>query len=79
MNLKNLGAGAAFDDEKKYREALACFLLAKDIRIQIKDPELKTTESNLVNLKEKLGKKEYEKLAAEVAPRADEIVRKMLE
>jgi hypothetical protein len=46
-NLNNLGA--AFEDEKKqmYREALACYLLARDIRIQIKDPELKTTESNL--------------------------------
>jgi len=45
----------------------------------IQYPNLKTTESNLKELEEKLGKKEFEKLAAEVAPRRGEIVRKLLE
>jgi tetratricopeptide (TPR) repeat protein len=76
-SLNNLGVD--FMDEKKYMEALACYLLAREIRIQIKDPNLKTTESNLNSLMEKLGKKKFEKLMAEVAPRAQEIVRKMLE
>ncbi len=74
--LNNLGV--VFKDEKKYKEALACYLLARDIRTQIKDPNLKTTESNLKNLKEELGEKEFEKLAAEVAPRAEEILRELL-
>ncbi len=75
--LNNLGV--VLKDETKYKEALACLLMTKDIRTQIKDQNLKTTESNLVNLKEKLGEKEFEKLAAEVVPRAEEIVKKILE
>ncbi len=68
------------DKAIQYHEtALACLLLARDIRTQIKDPYLEQTEANLNDLKEKLGEKEFEKLAAEVAPRAEEIVRKMLE
>ncbi|MCX9076293.1 MAG: tetratricopeptide repeat protein, partial [Candidatus Methanoperedens sp.] len=74
--LNNLGF--VFQNEKKYRDALACYLLAKDIRTQIKDPELKRTESNLKNLMEKLGEKEFEKLIKEVDPEAEEIVRKLL-
>jgi len=75
--LNNLGA--AFQDEKKYTEALACYLLAREIRIQIKDPELKRTESNLNILKEKFGKKEFEKQRAQTTPRAQEIVKMLLE
>jgi len=71
--------GAAFENNTKYIEALACYLLAEDIRIEIKDPKIKTTESNLKELKEKLGEKEFEKLRDEVKPKADEIVRKMLD
>jgi tetratricopeptide (TPR) repeat protein len=70
--------GTAFGYEKKYREAMACYLLSRDIRIQIRDPNLKTTESNLNKLKDELGEKEFEKLEAEVAPRAEEIVGKLL-
>jgi len=75
--LNNLGS--AFQTQEKYTEALACYLLAREIRIQIKDPNLKTTESNLKNLKEILGKKKFEKLMAKTALEAQEIVRKMLE
>ncbi len=74
--LNNLGS--VFHNEKKYKEALACYLLARDICIQIKDPNLKTTESNLNDLKEKLGEKEFEKLIKEVEPKAEEIVRELL-
>jgi len=76
-NLNNLGY--AFQNEKKHKEALACYLLAKEIRIEIKDPNLKTTESNISRLKEALGKKRFEKLVKEVEPAAEEIVKKVLE
>jgi len=75
--LNNLGS--AFTNESKYKEALACYLLAKGIRIEIKAPNIKKTESNLNNLKNKLGEKEFEKLLAEVAPGAEEIIMKILE
>ncbi len=75
--LNNLGY--IFKNEKKYKEALAFYLLAKEIRIQIKDPMLKTTESNLKKLKEELGEAEFEELSAEVAPRAKEIIKEILE
>ena len=75
--LNNLGF--AFMNENKYREALACYLLAKGMRIEIKDPDIKMTESNLIVLKDKLGEKEFEKLLAEVAPEAEEIIMKILE
>ncbi len=71
--------GIAFMNEEEYKEALACYFLAKDILSQIENPEIKRTEANLNNLKEALGKERYEKLTAEVAPRAEEIVRKILE
>jgi tetratricopeptide (TPR) repeat protein len=75
--LNNLGV--VFVEEKRYKEALACYLLAKDIRLQIEDPILRVTESNLKDLEVKLGRREFEILASEVAPRAVEIVRKILD
>lgn len=75
--LNNLGD--SFGDEKKYKEALVCYLLAKDIRTQIEDPQLKITVTNLKNLEKELGKKEFEKLVAVVKPKAQEIVKKILE
>jgi len=75
--LNNLGF--TFENEINYREALACYLVAKGIRIEIKDSNIKKTESNLNNLKNKIGEKEFEKLLAEVAPRAEEIITKILE
>jgi G-protein signaling modulator 2 len=76
-HLNNIGF--AFENEKKYMEALACYLLAREIYTQINDPNLRTTESNLNSLKEKLGEKKFEKLMAKTAPGAQEIVRKILE
>ena len=75
--LNNLGF--AFIIVNKYKEALACHLLAKDRYAEIKDPNIRTAESNLDDLKDKLGEKEFEKLLAEVAPRAEEIIMKILE
>jgi hypothetical protein len=39
----------------KYKEALECYLRARDIRTEIKDPNLKKTEANIKELKEKIG------------------------
>ncbi len=41
--------------------------------------KLKSTESDLKNLKDEFGEKEFFKLLAEVAPGAEEIVKKILE
>ena len=75
--LNNLGD--IFRNKKKYEEALAFYLLAKDIFTQIEDPDLLATESNLKNLKKELGENEFEKLVIEVKPRAEEIIKKILE
>ncbi len=48
-HLNNLGF--ALINVNKYKEALACYLLARDIRAEIKDPNLKTTEDNIKTLK----------------------------
>ncbi len=50
-------------------------MLAKEIHTRIEDPELKKTESNLRKLEEKLGRKKFEMLLSEVAPRAEEIIK----
>jgi tetratricopeptide (TPR) repeat protein len=71
--------GFAIINENKYKEALACYLLARDIRTQIKDPNLKTTEDNIKALKDKLGENKFKELEAEVMPEVAEIVKKMLE
>ena len=76
IDLNNLGV--ALEEKKKYHEALACYIIAKDIRTQIKDPNIKTTESNIDALKGTLGKKEYDRLMTDVVPKAEEIVREML-
>ncbi|OGW14308.1 MAG: hypothetical protein A3G93_03080 [Nitrospinae bacterium RIFCSPLOWO2_12_FULL_45_22] len=70
--------GNIFRDKKKYKEALSFYLLAKDIFTQIEDPDIETTESSLKNLKEELGEKEFEQLEAEVGPKKEEIIKKML-
>ena len=71
--------GSAFGDKRKYKEAFACFLYSKNICTEINHFELKKTESNLEKLKKELGEKEFEKLEAEVAPKAKEIVNQILE
>ncbi|VVB52243.1 Photosystem I assembly protein Ycf3 [uncultured archaeon] len=76
IGLNNLGV--AFENMKNYKDALACFLRAKDIRTDIKDPNFKTTEANIKELKEKLGEKEFENLKTDVAPKAEEIVKSLL-
>ncbi len=75
--LNNLGI--VFRHEKKYKESLACSMLANEINTIMGYPQLKTTESNLKNLKEELGEKEFGTIKAEVAPIAAEIVKNILE
>ena len=74
--LNNLGV--VFENTKNYEEALACYLHAKAIRTEIKDPNLKTTEANIKELKEKLGEKEFNKLKKEVTPRNGQIINGLL-
>ena len=71
--------GIAFQDKNMYKEAFAFYYLARGMFTYIKNLNIKTTESNLESLKEKLGEKEFEKLEAEVAPKAKEIVNQILE
>ncbi|NOR46718.1 MAG: hypothetical protein GQ533_01535, partial [Methanosarcinaceae archaeon] len=63
--------------QKIYVNALAFFIIARDIFIEIKSPHIETINSNLKRLEEEIGKTEFEKLMAEVAPKAEEIVRKL--
>ncbi|MFZ3168640.1 MAG: hypothetical protein WA130_13580 [Candidatus Methanoperedens sp.] len=46
-------------------------MLAKEIQVEIKDQNIKTTESNLNSLKEKIGKKKFEGLMKEMQPKAE--------
>jgi tetratricopeptide (TPR) repeat protein len=70
--LNNLGL--VFKDLKKYDLALACYLLARKIRREIRDPKIETTENNIDDIKTKIGKKEYQKLLDMVEPKAEEII-----
>ena len=71
--------GVAFEYEKKHKEALACFLQAKDRHYHIKDKHLENILSNLKKIKKELGYKEFKKLQSNVAHRAAEIVKIILE
>jgi len=74
--LNNLGR--VFKDLEKYDLALACYLLAKKIRMEIKDPEIETTEDNINELKTKIGAEEFKKLMATVEPNAEELIQGIL-
>ena len=74
--LNNLGV--VFKDLGKYDLALACYLLAKKIRMEIKDPKVETTENNINELKTKIGAEEFQKLMATVEPKAEEIIQGIL-
>ena len=70
--LNNLGV--AFQDLEKNDLALACYLLARKIRTKIRDPKIETTEHNINELKNKIGKEEFQKLLDTVEPKAEEII-----
>jgi hypothetical protein len=70
--LNNLGV--VFKDLKKYDLALACYLLARKIRIEIRDPEIERTENNIKELKTKIGERKFQKLMDTVEPKAEEII-----
>ena len=58
--------------------ALACYLLASEIRREIRTPEIETTENNIYELKTKIGKTNFQKLMAAVEPKAEEIIQGIL-
>jgi tetratricopeptide (TPR) repeat protein len=70
--LNNLGM--AFKNLKKYDLALACYLLARKIRIEIRDPRIRKTENNINKLKTKIGERKFQKLMDMVEPKAEEII-----
>jgi tetratricopeptide (TPR) repeat protein len=74
--LNNLGV--AFKDLKNYDLALACYLLARTIRGEIRDREIERTENNISVLKTKMGAEEFQKLMATVEPKAEEIIQGIL-
>ncbi len=69
--------GLAYSDQKKYDNALACSIISRDIFIEIKSPAIELINSNLKRLEEDIGKNDFEKLMADVAPKAEEIVREL--
>jgi tetratricopeptide (TPR) repeat protein len=73
--LNNLGV--AFMDLKKYDIALACYLSASKIHREIRTQEI-GTETNINELKNKIGKEEFQKLMDTVEPKAEEIVQGVL-
>jgi tetratricopeptide (TPR) repeat protein len=76
--LNNLGVAFEYFF-KKYDLALACYLLARKIRIEIRAPEIETTENNINKLKNKIGKRKFQKLLDAVEPKAEEIVEGILD
>jgi len=74
--LNNLGV--SFEDLEKYDLALACYLLARKIRREIRGPEVKTTENNINELKNKIGKEKFRKLMDTVEQKAEEIIQGIL-
>ena len=74
--LNNLGV--TFKDLKKYDVALACYLLARKIRIEIRDPEIERTENEINDIRNKIGKVEFQKLMDTVEPKAEEIIQGIL-
>lgn len=75
-HLNNLGV--VFRDMEKYDLALACYLLARKIRREIRGPEIERTENNINDIKNKIGKEEFQKLMDTVEPKAEEIIQGIL-
>lgn len=53
--------------------------MSKDIFTRIESPEIEKSELILEKLKNELGEKEFQKLAEEIAPKAEEIIKRILE
>ena len=70
--LNNLGV--VFKDLENHDLALACYLLARKIRREIGGTKIETTENNIIELKNKIGKEEFQKLLDTVEPKAEEII-----
>ncbi|RZN16269.1 MAG: tetratricopeptide repeat protein [Methanosarcinales archaeon] len=54
--------GENFLEAKKYKEALACFIVSKDIFTKLENPNVEQYELNLNKLEKELGEKAFEKL-----------------
>jgi len=70
--------GIAFEKSQEYDKALPCYLLARRIREELKDPEARLTQSNIDRLIAALGGKRFSQLMRRVGPRADKVVEKIL-
>lgn len=70
--------GDTLINNKKYQDAMACYLYAYSIRDSLNDPQLKITESRLKNLKEHIGATKFEKLNAEIGQCAMDLVMKFI-
>ena len=73
----NLGLLA--QDQGRYEEAIEFYLKALEIVYHLRHAELSTVFGNLLALEEKLGKKEFEKLAKKHQPAGYELFKHLLE
>jgi tetratricopeptide (TPR) repeat protein len=70
--------GKLYGEREQYDIALACFLLAKNIFAEVESPEGEAMQKEVDVLREKIGAEGFGKLMADVEPRVEEIVEKML-
>jgi tetratricopeptide (TPR) repeat protein len=78
--LHNMGTLYLEQNEQiSYRFALACFLVAQTIFEQVKSPDYAEAQPYIEKLCNKVGKKEYRRLAEEVIPKANQIVEEALQ
>jgi len=71
--------GDKLGTKEEYEGALACYLLAVDIRSDISDPRLSGSQVRIEKLEEKLGHEELARLVERVEPNKDRIVEEMLQ
>ena len=76
LGLCNLGIILGY--KEKYRDAMACYLLAEDICFQINDPYINNIEMSINDIKNKIGENEFEKILKEVNPKLDKNVEEIL-
>lgn len=68
-----------FCSYSKYREAIACYLLAKQINLRLGTPEdIVETESKIKELETELGEKEFTRILLEAAPKSKEILNEIM-
>ena len=70
--------GLSFEKSKEFDTVLACYLLASNIREELKDPAVRLTQSNIRRLMTTLGGKEFNGMMKRVGPKAGKIVEEIL-